>query len=34
MRGLYPPLKSCREERTPHPPSLREATLSHKGRGY
>ena len=27
MRGLYP------RRQTPHPSSLREATLSHKGRG-
>src|SRR5436190_21138756 len=26
-------VRGCQPERTPHPSSLREATLSHKGRG-
>src|SRR4051812_40421322 len=35
MRGHYPPLRSCREERTPHPSAMLRiaSTLSHKGRG-
>ena len=32
MRGSILTRKTYREERTPHPSSLREATLSHKGR--
>ena len=31
--GFFPLARPRRVERTPHPASLREATLSHKGRG-
>ena len=32
--GFYPQRELCREETTPYPSSLREATLSHRGRGH